>query len=159
MSDEDDSYKTSLMGERVMKSKNIVIVAGWLCILTFLAGCSAVGTMSTEEDTTVKSLVPQDGKALVYFMRPSGFGTAVKMRVTMGSGDYLGATGGGRYIYSLLDPGNYTFRSKAENASLLTPARATSSNQAEHPRPANKRPELYRVRQFVPREVDDLRPS
>ncbi len=119
MSDEDDSYKTSLMGERVMKSKNIVIVAGWLCILTFLAGCSAVGTMSTEEDTTVKSLVPQDGKALVYFMRPSGFGTAVKMRVTMGSGDYLGATGGGRYIYSLLDPGNYTFRSKVENASLL----------------------------------------
>ena len=35
------------------------------------------------------------------------------------NGEYIGATGGGRYIYAILDPGNYTFVSKAENESVL----------------------------------------
>ena len=66
----------------------------------------------------VREMRPPDGKALVYILRPTSFGGIVIMEVTS-NGNYIGATGGGRYIYAILEPGNNTLVSKAENKSEL----------------------------------------
>ena len=87
-------------------------------IVLFIVGCSAVGRMPLEVDNMVREMSPPDGKALVYILRPTSFGGIVRMEVTS-NGNYIGATGGGRYIYAILEPGNNTFISKAENKSEL----------------------------------------
>ena len=87
-------------------------------IVLFIVGCSAVGRMPLEVDNMVREMRPPDGKALVYILRPTSFGGIVRMEVTS-NGNYIGATGGGRYIYAILEPGNNTFISKAENKSEL----------------------------------------
>ena len=74
--------------------------------------------MPLEMDMRVREMRPPEGKALVYIIRPSIAGGMVKMGVTA-NGEYIGATGGGRYIYAILEPGNYTFVSKAENESVF----------------------------------------
>ena len=83
-----------------------------------IAGCSAVGQMPPEMDMKAKEMGPLEGKALVYILRPATFGTAIKMEVTC-DGINIGSTGGGRYIYSILEPGSHVFISKAENKSEL----------------------------------------
>lgn len=88
----------------------------FICVLSFFVGCSAVGKMPTAIDLKIRDLQPPEGKALVYVMRPTSFGSIVKMGVTA-NGQYIGATGGRRYIYTVLDPGKYVFESKAENTS------------------------------------------
>jgi len=88
-----------------------------LCLLIFL-GCSAVGKAPLEMDQKAKEIVPPEGKALVYIVRPTTLGTAIKMGVTC-DGKYIGGTGGGRYIYTIQDPGSHVFVSKAENTSEL----------------------------------------
>jgi len=87
-------------------------------VLFFLVSCSAVGRMPLEVDNMVREMRPPDGKALVYILRPTSFGGIVIMEVTS-NGNYIGATGGGRYIYAILEPGNNTLVSKAENKSEL----------------------------------------
>lgn len=87
-------------------------------LVSFMAGCSAVGKMPTAVDLKIRDLSPPEGKALVYVLRPTSFGSIVKMEVTA-NGQYIGATGGKRYIYTILDPGKYIFSSKAENTSEL----------------------------------------
>lgn len=56
--------------------------------------------------------------ALVYVVRPSGFGAAIRMRVTC-DGISIGSTNGKRYIYSFVKPGKREFISKAENKDEL----------------------------------------
>ena len=93
----------------------------WILIVflfSFMVGCSAVGKMPTAVDLKIRDLHPPEGKALVYVLRPTSIGSIVKMEVTA-NGQYIGATGGKRYIYTLLDPGKYIFSSKAENTSEL----------------------------------------
>ena len=87
-------------------------------LVSFMAGCSAVGKMPTAVDLKIRDLNPPEGKALVYILRPTSLGSIVKMEVTA-NGQYIGATGGKRYIYTILDPGKYIFSSKAENTSEL----------------------------------------
>ena len=93
----------------------------WILIVflfSFMVGCSAVGKMPTAVDLKIRDLHPPEGKALVYVLRPTSIGSIVKMEVTA-NGQYIGATGGKRYIYTILDPGKYIFSSKAENTSEL----------------------------------------
>jgi hypothetical protein len=89
-----------------------------LAVATAVCGCSAVGKAPPELDLEAKQLVPPEGKALVYIVRPSDFGRSVKFKVTV-DGEYIGATGGSRFIYAVLEPGSHLIVSKAENASEL----------------------------------------
>jgi len=63
---------------------------------------------SEEADITARRLTPPDGKALVYIVRPSAFGFAIKMKIHL-DGKFIGSTKGGRYLYSILDPGEHIF--------------------------------------------------
>ena len=85
---------------------------------SFLVGCSAVGKMPTAIDMKIRDIHPPEGKALVYVVRLTSFGSIVKMEISA-NGQYVGATGGKRYIYAVLNPGKYIFASKAENTSEL----------------------------------------
>jgi hypothetical protein len=84
----------------------------------FVAGCSATGTMSKDVDERAKGMTPPEGKALVYVVRPAGVGMLVAMKVTC-DGNYLGTTGGHRFLYAVLDSGAHVFASHAENKSEL----------------------------------------
>lgn len=94
-----------------------------LLLLVFVAlimgGCATVGKMPVEMDLKIKEMKSPEGKALVYIVRPSSFGFAIKMTVTC-DGEYVGTTAGKRYIYTVLSPGNHLFVSKAENKSELS---------------------------------------
>lgn len=83
-----------------------------------LGGCSAVGKMPIEFDDYARSLQPDQDNALVYVLRPTGYGKISLFTVTC-DGDSIGATGGGRYIYTMQKPGPHLFISKAENKSEL----------------------------------------
>ena len=59
-----------------------------------------------------------DNKALVYIVRTSALGWQTEIEVFVND-KYIGTTGGSRYIYTILDPGKYVFKSAAENDSEL----------------------------------------
>lgn len=63
---------------------------------------------SEEADRAAKSLTAPEGKALVYIVRPSDFGFAMKFKINL-DGKFIGSTKGGRYIYSILEPGEHIF--------------------------------------------------
>jgi len=90
-------------------------------LLTFLAVASIAFSQNTleQKDSIAKSLLPIDGKAIVYLLRPSGFGTLVKMNLECDS-VHIGSTKAFKYVYSILEPGTHTFLSKAENKKSLT---------------------------------------
>jgi len=97
--------------------KTIKKIIGIFIIGIMVSGCM-VPKASIEVDQKAKNLVAPTGKALVYIVRPSSLGGAVKFKVSC---DYkfIGATSGKRYIYTIQEPGNHEFISKAENEDIL----------------------------------------
>jgi hypothetical protein len=77
------------------------------------------GTLSRKEmDLKAKALTPAEGKALIYILRPTGFGALIRMGVECDS-VHIGSTKAENYVYAMLDPGAHTLMSKAENHSSL----------------------------------------
>jgi len=62
-------------------------------------------------------LPPQD-KALVYIIRRESMAKLIKV-VLYCNGTYIATTKGKRFVYLILDPGLYTFVSKARNIDSL----------------------------------------
>ncbi len=89
-----------------------------ITLVFLLAGCSAVQKATTEADAQAKTLATPTDKALVYIVRPSPFGLAIRFNV-MCDGTYIGATGGQRFIYSYQTPGKHELTSKSENTAKL----------------------------------------
>jgi len=89
-----------------------------LLLFTFTAlACFSQQTIE-QKDSTAKSLTPVADKAIVYIIRPSGYGALVRMSIELDD-THIGATGAGRYVYTIAEPGQHTLVSKAEsNASL-----------------------------------------
>lgn len=71
-----------------------------------------------EKDSIAKSMVPIEGKAIVFIVRPSGYGSAIDMDVHRDS-SYIGTTSAKSYLYTIVEPGTHLFTSKAENKSKL----------------------------------------
>ena len=71
-----------------------------------------------QQDSIAKSLAPVPNKAIVYIVRPTSFGFAIRMDINCDS-TYIGTTGPKSYIYTVLSPGTYTFLSRSENKSFL----------------------------------------
>jgi len=87
-----------------MKLKLLAIII--ICLLGF--NFSIAQRASGEADRTAKSLTPPEGKALVYIVRPSAVGFGIKFKINL-DGKFIGSTKGGRYIYSVLEPGEHIF--------------------------------------------------
>ena len=71
-----------------------------------------------EKDKWAKSLKPDDGKALVYIVRPSAMGSLIHMKVRCDSVP-IGTTSACNYVYAMLEPGKHTLTSHAENWAAL----------------------------------------
>lgn len=97
--------------------KNLKLFFNVLVISIFIMGC-AVQKATVEQDSKAKGLTPPAGKALVYIVRPSSVGFAVKFTVLCNN-KYIGATGAQRFIYTIQDPGKYLFVGQAENKDEL----------------------------------------
>jgi hypothetical protein len=90
-----------------------------IVFVILMTGCSAVQKATAEADAHAKTLSTLSDKALVYIVRPSPFGLAIRFNV-MCDGTYIGATGGQRFIYTYQTPGMHEFTSKAENTAKLS---------------------------------------
>jgi len=102
--------------------KNKLILAGAVIAVGLLTGCA--GKQLTHEEMK-KELVgfelpakAIDGKAIVYVVRPSSLGGAVRFNVYLDDKkdeSEMGYTRGGQYIYFYANPGYHMILSLAEN--------------------------------------------
>lgn len=79
-----------------------------------LTACSTAKIADPAEDQRLRTMTPPEDMALVYFVRPSSLGSAIKMGVTC-DGTLIGSTHGKRYIFATVKPGKREFVSTAEN--------------------------------------------
>jgi hypothetical protein len=91
----------------------------FLCFSIALTGIAQNSANSKEEkDQIARTLQPPDGKALVYILRPSIFGLAVRMFLDCDS-VHIGSTMAHNFVYALLEPGTHTLMSTSENHPTL----------------------------------------
>lgn len=69
---------------------------------------------ASEMDAEARNIDVPLGKSLVYIMRPSSSGFAIKMTVECDY-KYIGSIKAKRFIYTILDPGKHKFLSRSEN--------------------------------------------
>jgi len=96
-----------------------------LAILFFvffvLFGCATLPRpeeMKAEIATYQLPKLPEEGKAIVYVVRPTSFGGAIRFNVFIDNQEpesEMGYTRGNQYIYFNLMPGDHQILSKAEN--------------------------------------------
>ncbi len=86
----------------------------FLCVVTsvLLSSCMTAGRL--EDDVAAKQLKPEEGKALIYFVRPSKYGWAVEFAV-LKNGKSIGLMMAANYLYDMVDPGKYIYTVPAEN--------------------------------------------
>ncbi len=98
--------------------KKIVKIISILIIGVTVSSCM-VKKAATEVDEKAKSLVAPSDKALVYVIRATGFGGAVKFKVFCDD-KFIGSTSGMRFVYTIQEPGKHNFMSQAENKDELS---------------------------------------
>lgn len=101
-----------------------------LLLVSALAGCAFVREATTyrpgptpealkaEADSFQLPKLPEEGKAVVYVVRPSGIGMLIRFNVfvdNQGPASEMGYTRGSQHIYFQVLPGSHTIYSKAEN--------------------------------------------
>jgi hypothetical protein len=80
-------------------------------ILILIAGCAGTSQYMVKA-TPIEG--PSSGKALVYFMRPSGFGFAINFQIWDGD-HFIGLSQAKSYFAYECDPGKHLFIGMAEN--------------------------------------------
>ncbi|GAV19978.1 hypothetical protein MMIC_P0939 [Mariprofundus micogutta] len=88
----------------------------------FLQGCASKLPTHAEMKEQLKDYnLPkpaEQGKAIVYVVRPSSLGTLIRFNVFLDdeeASSEMGYTRGSQYIYFTVSPGPHTIKSKAEN--------------------------------------------
>ncbi|MFN8243317.1 MAG: DUF2846 domain-containing protein [Ferruginibacter sp.] len=71
-----------------------------------------------QQDSIARNLAPLPDSAIVYIIRTSSLGFAIRMDVSCDS-VYIGTTGAKTYIYTVLAPGTHNFLSRSENKFFL----------------------------------------
>jgi Protein of unknown function (DUF2846) len=84
--------------------------------ISFLLFTTLNASFSQEVDP--KTMPAPEDKAIVYIVRPSGVNSFTKFKVSCDDKS-IGITKGNHYIFTILEPGVHTFRSKAANKSVL----------------------------------------
>jgi len=97
--------------------KTIKIIQWAFLFVIILTSCS-VHKATTALDSEAKTLVVPNDKALVYVVRPSVYGGAIRF-TTNCDNEYIGSTAGQMYVYTIQDPGLHKFSTLAENTSEL----------------------------------------
>ncbi|HEX4849435.1 MAG TPA: DUF2846 domain-containing protein, partial [Puia sp.] len=111
-----------------MTVKALLVLGQIICCTSLIAqntGPSAGATDSTSKVSDSqkatrptykdpKNIIPESGKAVVYFMRPSVMAFAVPMRIDADSFQ-VGWLPTKAFLYTILDAGEHNFSSKAEN--------------------------------------------
>jgi len=91
--------------------KNLVKIIS-LVILVSTVGCAGSSRYMVKGTAPTQGPVPD--KALVYFMRPSGFGFAINFQIWDGD-RFIGLSQGKSYFAYECDPGKHLFIGMAEN--------------------------------------------
>lgn len=71
-----------------------------------------------KRELKIKQMLPPQNKALVYIIRRQSMAKLIKV-VLECNGVYIATTKGKRFVYLILEPGLYTFVSKARNIASL----------------------------------------
>lgn len=101
------------LGDMKMKKVIVLIVA---CSVLFLAGCAT--TCQSVPIPNQTKMVENPGLARIYVARPTGFGSAVSIRIT-DNGKYIGNTGPDGYLCWEREPGSAEISGEAENTSTV----------------------------------------
>lgn len=92
-----------------------------LLVTMFLVGCASLPTAQEMRSDVVDyqlPKLPEEGKAIVYVVRPSSLGGLIRFNVFVDDQQpesEMGYTRGNQYIYFTVDPGEHQILSKAEN--------------------------------------------
>ena len=104
-----------------MKRETIRAVIGLLAVpalaLTLGTGHAQAGKYNEEVDK-VELVEPEEGKALVYVVRPTKAAFSIYFW-SFADDQFLGLTRGKGYAYKQMDPGTYTVWTKAENVAAI----------------------------------------
>jgi hypothetical protein len=88
-----------------------------------LSGCEGTIRHMREVPATAPAMVPEAGKAMVVFMRPSGLGFAVQSSVFEIKDNFpalVGIVAAKTKVAYQVDPGKYLFMTIGENADFMT---------------------------------------
>lgn len=107
------------------------LLVGLLVGSALITGCASLPSsevMKAETATYQLPKLPEQGKAIVYVVRPSSVGGLIRFNVFVDdqeASSEMGYTRGSQYIYFSLPPGEHKIYSKAENwAETLVSAKA-----------------------------------
>lgn len=98
-----------------------LLSVGLLVGSAVMAGCASLPSpevMKAETATYQLPKLPEQGKAIVYVVRPSSVGGLIRFNVFVDdqeASSEMGYTRGSQYIYFSLPPGEHKIYSKAEN--------------------------------------------
>ena len=92
-----------------------------ILVVLFFVGCASLPPPAEMRlDVTDFNLpkLPEDGKAIVYVVRPSSVGSLIRFNIFIDDQEpnsEMGFTRGNQYIYFNVNPGDHQILSKAEN--------------------------------------------
>ena len=99
-------------------SRRFFGVIGLAALLAGASGCTATSNYMIQPQMPVPLVAPPDA-ALVVFLRPSGYGSAVATTILDDRGAFLGDSIGGTEFAVALPPGQHVFLAWAENTAPL----------------------------------------
>ena len=112
----------------MLKNFLLVSVLVGSAVITGCASLPSPEVMKAETATYQLPKLPEQGKAIVYVVRPSSVGSLIRFNVFVDdqeAASEMGFTRGSQYIYFNLLPGEHKIYSKAENwAETLVSAKA-----------------------------------
>ena len=82
-------------------------------VIFIITACSPSKTVTQNTNDKYKTLTPPEGKAIVYFVRPSVVGTIIPFKVSCND-TLIGSTTGNKYLFIVLEPNTYNLISKAK---------------------------------------------
>jgi hypothetical protein len=92
-----------------------------VCLVVLVSACASLPSpekMRAAVENYELPQLPQEGKAIVYVVRPSGLGGLIRFNVFVDNQEAaseMGYTRSSQYIYFNLEPGDHQILSKAEN--------------------------------------------
>jgi hypothetical protein len=94
----------------------IILIAGFVTV-----SCSTTKTVTnvSAPDVSAKMVPIPEGKSVIYIVRPSAFGFAIKFKVLVDDVE-IGSTMGTNFIYAIVNPGEHQILSKSENNEKMT---------------------------------------
>ena len=112
------NFNTSLSTGKILR---VLITTTIVTVCIAITGCATLPTPYEMKKATAGFVLPQmpeEGKSIVYVVRPFGVGALIRFKVFIDGREdesQMGHTRGSQYIYFNLEPGDHKILSKAEN--------------------------------------------